>query len=196
MVPQVPSEHTQDGKRYDAEMQLAHFYSVTGENSKAGVPNQMGTVSVFLQAYDNVEDYDMLNKIICQWRIAEDATREQCGMPSVYNEYYGCATPSRSGRNLRQAKKARSAYDVFQSASAPQTEGLFHADPTGTEPNDNVDNELASEWSELLRKAYGFTAHGTHGRNLAWDNYAEVGPWNNYFGLDDVKTEYYFRYSG
>ena len=177
-------------------MQLAHFYSVTGENSKAGVPNQMGTVSVFLQAYDNVEDYDMLNKIICQWRIAEDATREQCGMPSVYNAYSGCVSPSRSGRNLRHTKKARSAYDVFQNAHAPHTEGLFHGEPTHAEQNDNIDQELATEWRELVRKAYGLGAHDAHDRHLTSDNYAEVGPWNNYFGLDDVKTEYYFRYGG
>ena len=28
----VPSEHTQDGKRYDAEVQLAHIYSVDKED--------------------------------------------------------------------------------------------------------------------------------------------------------------------
>ena len=35
----VPSEHTQQGKRYSGEVQLAHFYSVSGE--VAGVDNQV-----------------------------------------------------------------------------------------------------------------------------------------------------------
>ena len=35
----VPSEHTQGGKRYDGEVQLYHFYSVSGE--EAGVNNEV-----------------------------------------------------------------------------------------------------------------------------------------------------------
>ena len=35
----IPSEHTQDGKRYSAEAQLAHFYSIPGE--VAGVDNEV-----------------------------------------------------------------------------------------------------------------------------------------------------------
>lgn len=35
----VPSEHTQDGKRYSAEVQMAHFYSLGA--SEAGVNNEV-----------------------------------------------------------------------------------------------------------------------------------------------------------
>jgi hypothetical protein len=35
----VPSEHVQEGKRYDAEIQLSHFYSKSGE--EAGVDNEV-----------------------------------------------------------------------------------------------------------------------------------------------------------
>jgi Eukaryotic-type carbonic anhydrase len=35
----VPSEHVQEGKRYDAELQMYHFYSKSGE--EAGVDNQV-----------------------------------------------------------------------------------------------------------------------------------------------------------
>ena len=35
----VPSEHTQEGKRYSGEIQLYHFYSVSGE--VAGVHNEV-----------------------------------------------------------------------------------------------------------------------------------------------------------
>jgi len=36
----VPSEHTQEGKRYSAELQMYHFYSVPGR--VAGVDNEVG----------------------------------------------------------------------------------------------------------------------------------------------------------
>jgi len=46
----VPSEHTQEGKRYSGELQMHHFYSVSGE--EAGVNNEVCNhfvvVSVFL----------------------------------------------------------------------------------------------------------------------------------------------------
>lgn len=35
----VPSEHTQDGKRYSGEIQLYHYYEVSGE--AAGVNNEV-----------------------------------------------------------------------------------------------------------------------------------------------------------
>jgi hypothetical protein len=38
----VPSEHTQDGKRYSAEVQMYHYYSVPGE--AAGVDNEVSIV--------------------------------------------------------------------------------------------------------------------------------------------------------
>lgn len=39
----VPSEHTQEGKRYDAEIQMYHFYSVSDE--QAGIGNEVRTTS-------------------------------------------------------------------------------------------------------------------------------------------------------
>jgi hypothetical protein len=35
----VPSEHTQEGKRYDGELHMYHFYSVTG--AEAGIDNEV-----------------------------------------------------------------------------------------------------------------------------------------------------------
>jgi hypothetical protein len=39
----VPSEHTQNGKRYSGELQMHHFYSVTG--AQAGVDNEVRAVT-------------------------------------------------------------------------------------------------------------------------------------------------------
>jgi len=40
----VPSEHTQEGKRYDAELHMYHFYSKTGD--EAGIDNEVSNVFV------------------------------------------------------------------------------------------------------------------------------------------------------
>lgn len=42
----VPSEHTQEGKRYDGEIQMYHFYSVSGED--AGVNNEVRSYRHFM----------------------------------------------------------------------------------------------------------------------------------------------------
>ena len=88
----VPSEHTQEGKRYSAELQMAHFFSVSGE--EAGVDNEMAHVSIFLEAVDDFPPYPHLDRLICEWRKAEDKTREECGLPSV-GPYPGCYNPAR-----------------------------------------------------------------------------------------------------
>jgi len=58
----VPSEHTQEGKRYDGELQMYHFYSKDGD--EVGVHNEMSSVTMFLEAYDDARDWDVLNRII------------------------------------------------------------------------------------------------------------------------------------
>ena len=88
----VPSEHTQEGKRYSAEVQMAHFYSITGE--AAGVDNEMATVAIFLEAYEDSPPYPYLDRLICEWRKVEDKTREQCGLDTV-DPYPGCFNPGR-----------------------------------------------------------------------------------------------------
>jgi len=84
----VPSEHTQHGKRYDAEVHLSHFYSVEHER-------KVGKVAIFLEADPNRERWDFLDKMICQWREAEEKTRDECGKASV-PPYPGCRNPTRA----------------------------------------------------------------------------------------------------
>lgn len=43
----IPSEHTQEGKRYSAEVQMAHFYSVSGD--VAGVDNEVSSIMIELE---------------------------------------------------------------------------------------------------------------------------------------------------
>lgn len=89
----VPSEHYQEGKRYDAEVQLAHFYSIDGES--AGVDNQMATISIFLESYEGVQPYGHLERLICEWRAVEEQNRRACNLPSVAVPYPGCFNAKR-----------------------------------------------------------------------------------------------------
>jgi Eukaryotic-type carbonic anhydrase len=92
----VPSEHTQEGKRYDAEIQLYHFYSIPYEN-------EMAAVSIFLEAYEDAAPYRYLDKVICEWRRAEYENRLACGLDPVESSYPGCFPLTRGrGRNLRE----------------------------------------------------------------------------------------------
>jgi carbonic anhydrase len=102
----TPSEHTQDGKRYDAEIQLHHFYSVTAE--EAGINNELATVSIFAQAYDDAVPYPFLDKVICQWRRKEYDVRKECGLDPVESTYPGCFPLKRKKRNLRNEQEQRS----------------------------------------------------------------------------------------
>jgi len=71
----VPSEHTQHGKRYAAEISLAHFYEL--DHWK----NQVGYVTLFMQDYPNEKPWSYLDKLICKWRHEEEKQRKECGLP-------------------------------------------------------------------------------------------------------------------
>jgi hypothetical protein len=66
----TPSEHTQNGKRYAAEVHLGHFYSKP-KGSDNGSLNEMATIGVFLDARNDIELYPYLDKLICEWRCSE-----------------------------------------------------------------------------------------------------------------------------
>ena len=71
----VPSEHTQHGRRYAAEVSLAHFYEL--DHYK----NQIGYVSIFLQDYPGEKPWHYLDKLICEFRKEEEKRRSECGLP-------------------------------------------------------------------------------------------------------------------
>ena len=180
---------------------MYQFYSVSGEDSKAGVPNQMGTVSIFLEAYSGAKDYNVLNKLICQWRRVEEETREACGLPSITSTYSGCPKYSRGqasifddtsnrNRNLRTATKAQSIHDVLAEKLEEAREDPSMYEPLTMTKKDDFE-EPEQEWDEIIQEYYQ-QGEQDHGRHLGYENVT----WHNYFGLLDVKTEYYFRYSG
>ena len=120
----VPSEHTQEGVRYSAEAQLYHFYSVTAQ--QAGVANEMGTVSVFLQVYDDAEPYRDLDRVICQWRRYEEMVRQDCGLDPIQSHYPGCFPNYRTAqfgkrRNMRTKDGVVDANSNNSTAATPST---------------------------------------------------------------------------
>lgn len=70
----MPSQHVQEGKRYAAEINLAHFYEINHYKNKAG------TVSIFMQDYEGEAAWPYLDKLICRWRQIEEEQRKACGL--------------------------------------------------------------------------------------------------------------------
>lgn len=66
------------------------------------VNNEMGTVSVFLQAYEDAAPYRYLDKVICQWRRKEYEVRTECGLPLEAPPYPGCFPYDNERRKLRR----------------------------------------------------------------------------------------------
>jgi Eukaryotic-type carbonic anhydrase len=178
----------------------------------------MGTVTVFLQAYGD-NDWPILNRLICAWREAEEKNRKACGLSSVSTKYAGCTNYRRRGRKLKKSWNetfddldeqsdwatsgtnyipATSAYDVMMEndfhmlnlMNSSYEPALIHIDEEANVP---VDKDTL-DWDAFLKEHQREEErHLKEGRKLA--NYDDV-KWFNYFPLTDVKTEYYFRYSG
>ena len=200
----TPSEHTQNGKRYAAEVHLGHFYSAP-EGTDNGSNNRMATVGVFLDAREDAAPYPYLDKLICQWRRYEENVRKDCGLGSVQTQYPGCfpydrpetSSPFRDAerglqeqkkRNLRRSPIDRDASEEEQAARLIMDPENFHQ-PGMTE----------EEWEEFQKEysrqhPLNSTNPFDNGRRHLID-YEHVSHFNHQFLLD-CRTEYYFRYEG
>ena len=170
---------------------------------------------MFLEAYDNAPDYDVLNRIICAWREDEEKTREECGLDSISTEYPGCVRYQRSSqqqpddtattkdatRKLRQGKQGGrsrplSAHDVIlHNRRIGGYNSSYEPIAIEMDPIEDFKDMSDFDWDAFIAKQYEMDAKKNHtGRELI--NYQHVGPWFNYFPMLAVRTEYYFRYSG
>ena len=173
----------------------------------------MGTVTIFLEAYDDSPDYDVLNKLICTWRAHEEMIRAECGIDSVLSEYPGCMSYSRrddsgvatqgtsrrmshgiAGDHDRTPRRAMSAHDVILNNHINMALDEAYEPATILLNNDqhNVD-DTDIDWDAFIAEQYMKDEENHHGRELL--NYDHVD-WFNYFGMLGVRTEYYYRYSG
>jgi Eukaryotic-type carbonic anhydrase len=213
----VPSEHTQEGKRYAAELQLHHVYSVTA--AIAGVDTQIGGVSILMDVYQNTDDWPELNRVICAWREAEEKNRRACGLPSIEEEYPGCyayarghsatgntstiATQGVRGRLLEDEDAFESAeYKPASSAMDMLMENLFQAN-TGNATyiqkdinfGDTPEDIENFDWDAFIAEEYKKDEMKKSQKHRHLMNYNHV-PWFNYFPMLEVRTEYFYRYSG
>ncbi len=165
--------------------------------------SQMGTVTVFLQVYENVPDYGTLNRVICQWRKVEDQTRAACGLPSVETEYPGCHVYTR-GRDVSTTSGLRSLTETNSTTlpSKPKSahDILMHnyLHPEDIMPitmdEEDYKDEDDFDWAAFIAAQYENDRQVQNRRHLL--NYDHVGTWHNYWPLIDSRTEYYYRYGG
>jgi hypothetical protein len=212
----TPSEHAQEGKRYDAEMQIHHFYSVSAFDA-GGVANELGTVSIFLEAYEDAAPYRYLDKVICLWRRKEHLTRQECGLDPVETDYPGCFPLG--ARNLRDEtpttpKPKKSPFQTVQDLvyyhdkhrgkNTTKLPELIMDDVNWSPPEDKDWEAYIQQESDKLKAedkvwaaihAESETHDEAHAkfRNLLEGQELE---WFNYFPMLGVRTEYYYRYSG
>ena len=219
----TPSEHTQEGVRYDAEIQLHHFYSVNA--TVAGIENQLATVSIFVEAFDDVTPYAFLDKVICQWRRKEYEVRKECGLDPIPSTYPGCF-PLKRRKRERNLRSNDDMMQRFGNAAKFQTaqDVILHNDKHRSDPNHTTvklrmdssnfgpaDERDWGSWIEEQSKKmnedeelYHMLREKNHGGNHTEElheqyrklfQYEEL-EWFNYWPMIGVRTEYYFRYSG
>jgi hypothetical protein len=216
----TPSEHTQEGKRYDGEIQLHHFYSATA--LEAGVENEMATVSIFMESFDDAAPYLYLDKIICLWRRHEHSVRRECGLDPVPGSYPGCFSMNRKLKRhvdtpRRPKQKFQTVQDIIlynskhKGKNTTQMPNLHMDDVNWSPPEDkDWDAWIAHESAKLQTEdttyyditketaTYNSTtdadvaAHESFRKLLEGDEIE----WFNYFPMLGVRTEYYYRYSG
>jgi hypothetical protein len=180
----------------------------------------MATVSFFMEAYEDAAPYEMLDKLICQWRKSEERTREACGLDPILNTYPGCFPISRESNNLKkrrrqEAKEFGRPRSPFQTVhdvrihNAIQREANESAVPLVIEmDSENWDPAEEKDWGAFIEaesakqqqqrlkqqiQSSSSPPDGQDHRNLI--EYSHL-PWNNYFLMLGVRSEYYFRYQG
>lgn len=154
----------------------------------------MAAVTVFLEAYDEADDYDMLNRVICAWREEEELTRRACGLASVATAYPGCfqytSTAQTNRRNLlSEPNLTQSAHDIFLS-NYFERQANSSSVPFSHDPEDDFDDG-DFDWDQFIASQYE-----SNDKRRRLMNYEHVEPWHNYFPMLGVRTEYYYRYSG
>jgi len=201
----TPSEHLQEGRRYDAEVQLGHFYTAP-KGIDNGSFNQMATVGIFLEAHDDVEPYPYIDKAICLWRYHEDQKRKNCSLPSVESHYPGCFPYNRKTGEVSPVRvnpgnetRARRKMVVDSDATDEEMALPLHLDPDEWRPPEKTEEEWAAFQEEYSKQHPAGSprrwSNATNTRKRHLVDYEHV-PHFNYQFLLDVRTEYYFRYEG
>jgi hypothetical protein len=159
--------------------------------------SQMGTVSVFMDAHEDAEPYQDLERLICQWRYKEERTRAACGSPPITTDYPGCFPIGRdTSKLLRRATETKkrqftTAQDVLfhnqrQRYANNKTLTPIQMGEENWRPPDDKD------WDAWILEQSLKKPTPLH-RQLIDYSHLE---WFNYFLMIGARTEYYFRYEG
>lgn len=213
----IPSEHTQEGRRYDAEIQLAHFYSIPWWN-------EMGTVSILVDgSSDRAPINRMFDKVICQWRRQEHQVRQDCGLDPIEGTYPGCFPLTSTDRERKhkvrrkmteeeRAAEAKSKrfqnvaevilYNEEHREDPDHTDVKILLDKGDEEPSDDKDWDLwIQQQSEQLNRDDTFyddlknnKFQGNHTDEELHEKFRNLlegdeSPWHNYWPMIGVRTE-------
>jgi hypothetical protein len=139
----VPSQHTQDGHRYDAEVILSHTYSTSNASDRF-----IGNVAVFLEKGTEEDHYDFLELYLRAWR------------ESVAKVYKTCKSRRRHDRDLQSVSLERE--EDFWSEdfdhgddeweSVKEEWELLLEDDEGVDDPQEVSSSLRSEGRRDLRR--------------------------------------------
>jgi hypothetical protein len=170
----------------------------------------MGTISVFMDAHEDAEPYQDLERLICQWRYKEERTRAACGEPPITTDYPGCfpivreqnskrfrrtatTTTTTATEETTKKRKFTTAQDVIfhneRQRFANNNETLVIPIQMGEE---NWSPPQDKDWDAWILEQSLKKPTPQH-RQLI--NYEHL-EWFNYFLMIGARTEYYFRYEG
>lgn len=188
-------------------------------NASCSVNNELATVSVFMQAYEDAAPYRYLDKLICQWRRKEYETRLECGEEPIQTSYPGCFPLNRNLR--RKTSETLAKMSKFQTAQ----DVILYNDQHRDQVNHSVVKIFMEEgnWAPAEEKDWdawileqsqrmqeeeeiyhrirvmdqtgGNLTDALHEKFRKLLEYDEI-EWFNYWPMLGVRTEYYFRYSG
>lgn len=146
----VPSEHMMDGKRYDAEIVLAHIYSVDKPNK------HIGKVAVMLEAGDESDFYDFLDLYIRRFRKERRLVKEACKA--------GIATNSTSPQPGRRSL-LRSTYPASFQNLTDEVELMEQRELTSKPRNQQVFRRSfhVYDWLKKVDTEYYFRYEGSQG---------------------------------
>lgn len=197
----VPSQHYQEGHQYDAEVILAHFYET--QSTK----NQLGQVSIFLDAYATAPSWPFLDKLICQWRRVEEQVRQTCGHAPV-TPYGRCALfrnqqptaawlaeAGQTNRLRRTQSEKNASMPAHQSSVQESMSNSFIG---SQQSNSNHTGGTRGEFEDedaYVNRIYQEYKQRSLQNVIYQEDYANV-PYFPYEWLFKVETEYYFRYEG
>jgi Eukaryotic-type carbonic anhydrase len=185
----------------------------------------MGTVSVFMQAYEDAPPYPFIDKMICQWRRKEYEDRIACGLDPIDGTYPGCF-PLRAPNVRRKTEentqqrdsdnpihRLKTFHDVIlyndlHKNDPNHTDLLIDMDESNWGPADEKDWDTWIQQQSDKMKAeedlYNRMKNLEHGGNNTEQlhnqfrkllQYDEI-EYFNYWPMLGARTEYYFRYSG